>query len=303
MRCHDTCLVAGIDPTWNEIPWAVKEQARKQAATPIEMVRLTLTLLYRPIIEDLVPFVAAFKPNIAFFEALGLGGLAALSELISDARLRGVPVLLDAKRGDIGSTAEAYAHAYLNPQSLDGLYPKDFEVDAITYSPYLGYPSIEPLVSACRERGKGLFLLVRTSNPRSDELQGKMRFPSSQGSLNSSDYYHSNPCETVCAWIEKLSLEDEGEWTPWGLVVGASLEDEARLLRSLLPRSLFLVPGYGAQGATFAQARAGATSSNEGVLINSSRALFGGISKLSLQEARELIRSRASSICSEFRQQ
>jgi orotidine-5'-phosphate decarboxylase len=176
--------------------------------------------------------VAALKPQSAFFEALGWRGVKLLGELMAEARERGLPVVLDAKRGDIGSTAEGYAAAYLAENA-------PLRADALTVSPWLGLDSLEPFLRAAESSRAGLFVLTRTSNPGGRDFQ----------ELEVGDhpvYQH------VAAVLQPLAkrLAGAAGWSGLGLVVGATRPEEAERVREVAPESLFLVPGYGAQGAS-----------------------------------------------------
>lgn len=205
--------------------------------------------------------VAAVKPQSAFFEALGWPGLQVLGELLSELRRREVPVVLDAKRGDIGSTAAAYARAYLGEEA-------PFPADALTVNPYLGGDSLAPFVEAAQGSGGGLFVLVRTSNPGAGDLQdldvsGRPVF--------------ERVAELLAPAVERLRGQETG-WSSLGVVVGANRPEQSRAVRKALPGSLFLVPGYGAQGAAAAEAVAGFVPGPdgrlEGGIVNSSRGLM-----------------------------
>jgi orotidine-5'-phosphate decarboxylase len=170
--------------------------------------------------------VAAVKPQVAFFEALGSSGVAALEEVVATAKAMGLVVILDAKRGDIGSTAEAYAAATLDDDGPLG-------ADAVTVSPYLGPESLAPFLQRCDSQGKGLFVLLRTSNPGSEGWQRPV-------------------APSVAAWIESANGSRQGSsgFGPLGVVVGATLAAEAARWRNACPQAWFLAPGVGAQGAS-----------------------------------------------------
>jgi len=203
--------------------------------------------------------VAVLKPQIAFFEQLGAAGIAVLERLVVAARERELLVLLDAKRGDIGSTADGYARAYLEPGAA-------CEVDALTLSPYLGRDSLEPFVSRARTFGRGLFVLAKTSNPGSGDLQD----------LELKDgLVHEAVTRRLAELGERLVGPATG-WSSLGLVVGATYPEQAEHLRDIAPRSVFLVPGYGRQGGSAADAVRSFVPGPrglEGGLVNSSRAI------------------------------
>jgi orotidine-5'-phosphate decarboxylase len=181
------------------------------------------------VIDEVVGVVPAVKPQVAYFEALGWAGVAALEEVVAAARARGLVVILDAKRGDIGSTAGAYVRATLRDDGPMG-------ADAVTLSPYLGEESLAPFLAEA-DAGKGIFLLVRTSNPGADAWQVGGDRPIAA---------------SVAAWIRRANKDRIGAsgLGPVGAVVGATLPDEAARWRAAMPGAWFLVPGYGAQGAT-----------------------------------------------------
>ena len=218
------------------------------------------------VLERVAGRVAIIKPQIAFFEQLGWRGIKVLDALCKRAREQNVLVLLDAKRGDIGSTAEGYASAYLAP---DAAMP----VDAITLNPYLGFDTIEPFARVASDTGRGLFVLVKTSNPGSGDLQDR--------EVDGEPLFGR-----VALGLGRFESALAGSETPWsalGVVCGATWPDQARRVREALPRALFLVPGYGAQGGSASAAIQGfvpGPKGREGGIVNSSRGiLFPGAAK------------------------
>ena len=212
------------------------------------------------VIDRVAGRVAIVKPQIAFFEQLGWRGMRALEGLCRRAREAGLLVLLDAKRGDIGSTAEGYAAAYLGGAAA-------LCVDALTVNPYLGFDTLEPFVTAASSNGRGLFVLVKTSNPGSGDLQDRE--------------FEGEPLFVRVAHglarSESVLLGPKTGWSSLGVVCGASWPDQARRVREALPRSLFLVPGYGAQGGSAGAAVAPfvpGPNGLEGGIVNSSRAIL-----------------------------
>jgi len=212
------------------------------------------------VIDRLAGRIAIIKPQIAFFERLGWRGMQILDGLCARARAADLMVLLDAKRGDIGSTAEGYAGAYLTE---DAAMP----VDAITLNPYLGFETLEPFVRAASQVGRGLFVLVKTSNPGSGDLQDR-------------DVEGEPLFGRVADGLARIEADLLGQKTGWsslGVVCGATWPEQARRVRDALPKALFLVPGYGAQGASAAdavQSFVPGPNGLEGGLVNSSRAIL-----------------------------
>jgi orotidine-5'-phosphate decarboxylase len=211
-------------------------------------------------LDRLAGRVAVVKPQIAFFEQLGAAGMRALERVVVAARARGLLVVLDAKRGDIGSTAEGYAAAYLEPGAA-------CEADAITLSPYLGLDTLEPFAVRAEAHGRGLFVLVKTSNPGSGDLQDQ--------EVKGEPVYR-----VVARSLGDLTARLRGPETGWsslGVVVGATYPEQGERIRELMPGALFLIPGYSAQGGSAADAVRGfvaGPSGLEGGIVSSSRGLM-----------------------------
>jgi orotidine-5'-phosphate decarboxylase len=220
----------------------------------------TLARFCCEIVEACAPRVIAVKPQLAFFEARGIDGLRALAEVIATARRCGLITIADAKRGDIGSTSAAYAEAFLGGG--------EFGCDAATVNPYLGSDAIMPFLARVHA-GHGLFVLVKTSNPSSGEFQdleimgGGMLWERVAGRVN--------------GWGSEFIAA--GGLSPIGAVVGATYPDHARRARSLMPRAIILMPGYGAQGASADDAVAGAREDGLGIIVNASRSLMYAYTK------------------------
>jgi len=209
------------------------------------------------------PYAAAVKPQAAYFEALGAEGMALLERVMCFARELGLLVILDAKRNDIGSTAQAYADAYLGPRP-PGNGPCLRAADAITVNGYLGYDGIEPFVNKAYEHGTGLFILVKTSNPGSGQLQDLK--------LESGLTVYQHMADLVAQWGQ--DLVGASGYSSVGAVVGATYPEQLRELRARVPQTPFLVPGYGHQGATAADVAAAFDDHGFGALVNSSRGII-----------------------------
>jgi orotidine-5'-phosphate decarboxylase len=214
----------------------------------------TLTRFCCEIVEACANSICAIKPQLAFFEARGMDGMHALAEVIALARRLGLPTIADAKRGDIGSTSAAYAEAFLG----DG----DFGCDAVTVNPYLGSDSIAPFVTRVRA-GRGVFVLVKTSNPSSGEFQDR----AGDG---------APLWELVARRVEGWGSDFVGPsgLSPVGAVVGATYPQHAARARELMPHATVLVPGYGAQGASAVDAVRVARADGTGLVVNASRSLM-----------------------------
>jgi orotidine-5'-phosphate decarboxylase len=216
-------LVAGIDPSLPDLPEFLDRSDDG----------LWIDRFVNFMIDTIEGHMGFVKFQSAFFEACGLTGLRALSSGIKRARAAGIGVILDAKRGDVGTTAAAYAHAYLTPLAAGG--SGDFEADCLTVNPLMGPDTLEPFVECANRFGKGLFVLCRTSNPGAGWLQDKMT-----GNRMISD--------RLADLIAGLGGSGGGRLNAVGAVVGATVPHEGRRLRQLLPRSIILAPGLGAQG-------------------------------------------------------
>jgi orotidine-5'-phosphate decarboxylase len=243
------CL--GIDPRPKAHPLTHPERFKNDPA----QVAKSVVHYFRGIIETSEDIVACYKLQSAFFEALGIPGLIALAQLIADIKARGAPVILDAKRGDIGVSAEAYAEAYL----AGGV----FSSDALTVSPYLGEDGLEPFIHLAEENERGLFVLVKTSNFGSADFQELM----TEGGRR----LYQRVAEKVRAWGEPLV--DVSGYSPLGAVVGATYPDELAELRRMLPHSVLLVSGYGTQGASAEDVAAAFDSDGLGAVVNASYSL------------------------------
>jgi len=208
------------------------------------------------VLEQIQGKVGVVKPQIALFERYGPSGLSLLAEICAEAKTAGQLVLLDAKRGDIGSTAMGYAQAYLGPDAW-------LDVDAITLNPYMGTETLQPFFDLASDRGKGVIVLTRTSNPGAADFQ--------EQSVAGTPLYEI-VAQQLAPFARDMIL-GSGSWSSLMVVVGATAPLEAKRLRAILPNCPFLVPGYGAQGASATEALA-ASVNGEGVVVNASRAVL-----------------------------
>jgi orotidine-5'-phosphate decarboxylase len=264
---HPLCL--GLDPHLGKIP-ALFQRGNMAAASP-ETPKAVEDFLFA-ILDRAVGRTAIVKPQIAFFEQMGWRGMELLANVIERARTQDFLILLDAKRGDIGSTADSYARAYLEPGSAT-------EVDAITLNPYLGLDSLDPFAARAEAHGRGLFVLVKTSNPGSGDLQDLV-LEASRGGAIADNAAETKVFVAVARALAPLARKLAGERTGWsslGVVVGATYPGEAAIVRERLPSAVFLVPGYGAQGASASEAVRGFVRGPDGLeggVVNSSRGIL-----------------------------
>lgn len=265
-------LVVGIDPVLEDMPLCFEQKNERPSGWLDSYVEFVLDT-----ISGEVGFV---KFQSAFFEACGAEGVRALADGISKAKSLGLGVILDAKRGDIDSTSAAYGRAYLTPRSAGG--NSDLEVDCMTINPFLGPETLEPFVNCARMYGKGLFILAKTSNPGAIWLQDK---------IIDGKRVSDRIAEQIASWAEE-TVGDSGLSTI-GAVVGATFPEDGRRLRTLMPNSIFLAPGVGAQGGSLDSIHALRRQDGSGILVPVSR----GITKvpdrdLSESAYAELIRNR-----------
>lgn len=251
-----TPLVVGIDPRVGQLPAALIE--RVDAADP-ESVANAFAEFGIAIIDVVKNLVPAVKPQAAFFEQLGPLGMAALAEVVDHATAAGLVVVMDAKRGDIGSTAEAYAKAYLGHKSQTA-----WGCDCLTVNPYMGFDTLEPFFNTAKSNGAGLFVLCKTSNPGSDALQEQL--------TDGGQKIH----QCVADEIQRLCDQTKGDsgYGIVGAVVGATYPQQLAELREQMPKSILLVPGFGAQGGTASDVAGAFDENGLGAIVNSSRGII-----------------------------
>jgi len=250
-----TQLIVGLDPRLDLLPMELRGEAvLGRAAAASAVARFC-----KGIMDAVGPYVVGVKPQSAFFEALGADGIRALEEVCDYARSTGLLVVVDAKRGDIGSTARAYATAFLEPR--DGQPPL---ADAVTASPFLGHDGCEPFIAACRRHGTGVFFLVRTSNPGAADVQ--------DATLLDGRPLWQHLAELVHEWGQPLV--GERGLSSVGAVVGATHPRGVSEARKLMPQTLLLLPGVGAQGATPADVARAFTSGPASALVTAARSVI-----------------------------
>lgn len=248
-------LVVGLDPRVDLLPVELRGEAvRGRAAAAAVVERFC-----KGIVDVVAPYAVAVKPQTAFFEALGADGWAALEATCRYASEAGLLVVLDGKRGDIGSTSRAYAAAFLEPR---GTAPP--LADALTVNPYLGSDAVDPFLAACRRHGAGVFFLVRTSNAGARDLQDAI--------LSDGTPVWRHVAALVREWGE--DLVGEGGMSSAGAVVGATVPRVIGEARRAMPQSILLLPGVGAQGATAADVARAFTSGPASALVNASRSII-----------------------------
>lgn len=255
---------AGLDPKLDFIPDFIKKESFAKYGETLEGAADALLTFNKGLIDALCDIVPAVKPQAAYYEMYGWQGVKALAETIAYARSKGMFVITDAKRNDIGTTMEAYAAAYLGETTVAGKSFAAFGADALTVNGYLGSDGIRPLLKLCEQNGKGIFVLAKTSNPSSGELQDQKL-----ASGNSVYAEMGKMCET---WGGKL--RGKYGYSAVGAVVGATYPEQLTELRAALPHTFFLVPGYGAQGGGAKDVMGAFDDKGLGAIINSSRGIM-----------------------------
>lgn len=252
--------VMGLDPRYHMLP----ECIRKKYKGSLEKVCEGILEYNKTLIDSVYDIVPAVKPQIAFYEMLGLAGMDILYKTCEYAKEKGMIVIVDAKRGDIGSTAEGYSDAFIGKTKIeDQLYGNDF-IDFVTVNAYFGTDCVKPFIEDCKKYDKGIFILVKTSNPSSGELQDlKLE--------NGKTIY-----ETMGNLVEKWGAELIGEngYSSVAAVVGATYPEQLQILRKEMPHTFFLIPGYGAQGGKGEDIAGGFDEKALGGIINASRSLM-----------------------------
>ncbi len=270
IRTKKTPALVGLDPRWEQIPADLRERAEQSGGNFSSIQARAYEEFCFRVIDVVAPLVPAVKPQSAFFEACGPEGVVTLANVIRRAREAGLLVICDAKRGDIGSTAEAYAASYLAGEDPDAA---PFASDALTINPYMGVDTLQPFVSRAVTVGGGLYVLVRTSNPGARDFQDRL--------TEGEPLYAA-----VAAQVEQLSLQTANgeQYGPIGAVTGATYPEELAILRRAMPHVPLLVPGYGSQGGTSSDVAAAFDSEGLGALVNNSRGILFGYRSGKLKE-------------------
>ncbi len=264
---QNPCCI-GLDTRISFVPSFIKQEAAEKEDDAFEAASDAILEFNRRIVDATYDLVPCYKINSAFYELYGKHGIKAMKKTVKHIKKKGRVIILDVKRNDIGSTAEAYANAYLGRVELcDGTKTKSyFDVDAITVNPYLGSDGVLPFMEACKNYGKGIFVLVKTSNPSSSELQDR--------TLEQGDVllFHL-VSRKVDEWGQELVGSEYG-YSSVGMVVGATFPEHAKICRNLAPRAIVLVPGYGAQGATARDVVHNFNDDGLGAIIHSARGVI-----------------------------
>lgn len=255
-------IVVGLDPMLDYIPNFVKEAAFKEKGETLEGVAEAIWQYNKALVDAVYDLVPAVKPQIAMYEQFGIEGLIAYKRTIDYCKEKGLVVIGDVKRGDIGSTSAAYAVAHLGKVQIGSKKIAPFDEDFATVNPYLGSDGIKPFLDVCKEEQKGIFVLVKTSNKSSGEFQDRL--------IDGKPLY-----EQVAMKVSEWGEEVPGaSYNNVGAVVGATYPEIGKNLRKLMPKTFFLVPGYGAQGGKGADLAHFFDAEGLGAIVNSSRGII-----------------------------
>ena len=263
----DAPVVVGLDPMLGFIPEPVKEKAFREYGETLEGAAEAVWQFNRAIVDAIHDRIPAVKPQIAMYEQFGVPGLAAYQKTIEYCHQKDLVVIGDVKRGDIGSTSAAYADGHLGSVTVGGTVCRAFDEDFATVNPYLGSDGVRPFLTVCQKEKKGIFILVKTSNPSSGEFQDRL--------IDGRPLYEWVG-EKVAAWGEECM---GSSYSYVGAVVGATYPEMGRVLRQIMPKTYILVPGYGAQGGKAEDLAPYFNKDGLGAIVNSSRGIIAAWKK------------------------
>lgn len=255
-------IVVGLDPMLNYVPEHIQKKSFEEFGETLEGAADAIWQFNKEIVDKTYDLIPAVKPQIAMYEQFGVEGLKAFQKTVDYCHEKGLIVIGDIKRGDIGSTSAAYAVGHLGKVQVGSKLHVTFNEDFATVNPYLGTDGVKPFVEVCRQEKKGLFILVKTSNPSSGEFQDRL--------IDGKPLYE-HVAEKVAAWGADHMGDD---YSYIGAVVGATYPEEGKLLRKVMPKSFILVPGYGAQGGKGKDLVHFFNEDGLGAIVNSSRGII-----------------------------
>ena len=255
-------IVVGLDPMLNYIPEQVQKKAFAEYGETLEGAAEAIWQFNKEIVDKTYDLIPAVKPQIAMYEQFGLPGLAAFKKTVDYCKEKGLVVIGDIKRGDIGSTSAAYAVGHIGKVKVGSKTYAPFDEDFVTVNPYLGSDGVNPFLDVCKEEKKGIFVLVKTSNPSSGEFQDQK--------IDGRPLYELVG-EKVAAWGSEV-MGDEYSYV--GAVVGATYPEMGKVLRKVMPKACILVPGYGAQGGKGKDLVHFFNEDGLGAIVNSSRGII-----------------------------
>ena len=255
-------IVVGLDPTLNFVPKFILDKAINEKGETLEAAADAIFEFNKKIVDEIYDLIPAVKPQIAMYEQFGISGLMAFKKTLDYCHDKGLLVIGDAKRGDIGSTSTAYAIGHIGKVKIGSTEIAPFDEDFLTINPYMGSDSVVPFVEECKKYDKGLFILVKTSNPSSGEFQDQK--------VGKKAVY-----ELVGKKVDEWGAElVKNGYSDVGAVVGATYPEMGEVLRGIMPKAYILVPGYGAQGGTAAELKPFFNKDGLGAIVNSSRGII-----------------------------
>ena len=257
-------IVVGLDPMMKFVPGYIKQNAFAEYGETLEGAAEAIWQYNKGIVDAVCDLIPAVKPQIAMYEQFGIPGLIAFKKTVDYCKEKDLVVIGDIKRGDIGSTSEAYAVGHLGKVQVGSKAYYGFDEDFVTVNPYLGSDGVKPFMKICTEEKKGIFVLVKTSNPSSGEFQDRL--------IDGKPLYE-HVGEQVATWGAEC-MPESGDYSYVGAVVGATYPEQGKLLRKVMPHTLILVPGYGAQGGKGADLVHFFNEDGLGAIINSSRGII-----------------------------
>ena len=255
-------IVVGLDPMLKYIPEHIQKKAFVEFGETLEGAAEAIWQFNKKIVDKTYDLIPAVKPQIAMYEQFGIPGLVAFKKTVDYCKAKGLVVIGDIKRGDIGSTSSAYAVGHIGKVQVGSKTYAPFDEDFVTVNPYLGSDGVNPFIDVCKEEKKGLFILVKTSNPSSGEFQDQM--------IDGRPLYELVG-EKVAQWGEDCMGD---EYSYIGAVVGATYPEMGKVLRKVMPKSYILVPGYGAQGGKGKDLVHFFNEDGLGAIVNSSRGII-----------------------------
>ena len=255
-------ICVGLDPMLSYVPEHIVKRAFDAYGETLEGAAEAIWQYNKEIIDNTYDLIPAVKPQIAMYEQFGIEGLVVYKKTVDYCHEKGLVVIGDAKRGDIGSTSAAYATGHLGKVQVGSKSYSGFDTDILTVNPYLGTDGVKPFVEACNANDKGIFVLVKTSNPSSGEFQDRL--------IDGRPLYEL-VAEKVVEWG---NMSMDGAYSNVGAVVGATYPEMSKILRKLMPHTYFLVPGYGAQGGTAQDLKHCFNEDGLGAVVNSSRGII-----------------------------
>ena len=271
--------VIGLDPKIEYVPSYLKQKAFKEFGKNLIGASQAILTFNKRIIDAVYDVVPAIKPQLAYYEMLGIEGLKVFEETVKYAKEKGLLVIADGKRNDIGSTAEAYSSAFLGKAMIDdGVYEAAFDVDALTVNPYFGLDGIKPFVDDCNKYEKGIFILIKTSNKTSGQLQDLVIASDENKTVENRKKTTENGTiyELVAEYVDEWGKGSIGEYgySSIGAVVGATYPEQAKVVRRILKSAYILVPGYGAQGGSAKDVVSSFNCDGLGAIVNASRSII-----------------------------